>query len=414
MGLIRYLKRRFYLNEINKNSLEGNKRTQEICENLNRLGLLCQELGKIQYENGPLVKDLLGRSDSVLQIFNDVSLKVNDVSLKVNDVSLKVNEASLKDPVQSLANSTCLNDIFLKDDPWVINFIETSKELDIISSYKELVKGMEDEDRKTVAKILSNTFNHENGFKNYSLEELKELYYSCHGYEKRIINLNGCFFYDGYWLPVCEFEASTFLYNYGLSKVSKNKLKQRSIIDAGAYVGDSSVVFERNFPEAKIYAFEPSKPTYELMSKTLQLNASRNIIPVNLALGDKCLDKCNLSGIGMGKSLLENNNVTNSTECQENKEAIVSITLDSFVESNNLSVGMIKTDLEGYEQMFLRGAEQTIKKQRPTLIISIYHNANDFFNIKSIIENMDLGYSFKIFKALDGFALTGTLLIAEV
>ena len=78
-----------------------------------------------------------------------------------------------------------------------------------------------------------------------------------------------------------------------------------------------------------------------------------------------------------------------------------------------MKVGLIKTDLEGSEQLFLKGAENTIKMQRPTLLISIYHSADDFFKIKPLIESWNLNYDFKIVKPLDGQILLETLLICE-
>nr|WP_152655876.1 FkbM family methyltransferase [Brachyspira hyodysenteriae] len=79
-----------------------------------------------------------------------------------------------------------------------------------------------------------------------------------------------------------------------------------------------------------------------------------------------------------------------------------------------MKVGLIKTDLEGFEQPFLRGALNTIKKQKPILIISIYHNYNDFFDIKPMIEELNLGYKFKIAKSNDFELIRETKLIAEV
>ena len=78
---------------------------------------------------------------------------------------------------------------------------------------------------------------------------------------------------------------------------------------------------------------------------------------------------------------------------------------------NNIVPGVIKTDLEGFEMHFLRGALDTIKKYRPIMVLSIYHSADDFFGIKPFIESLDLGYRFKLFKADDGMILGGTCLI---
>ena len=69
--------------------------------------------------------------------------------------------------------------------------------------------------------------------------------------------------------------------------------------------------------------------------------------------------------------------------------------------------------MEGFEQQVLHGAQQTIQTQRPTLLISIYHNADDFFSIKPWIENLNLGYRFKLFKPTNTAILAGLLLIAE-
>ena len=56
----------------------------------------------------------------------------------------------------------------------------------------------------------------------------------------------------------------------------------------------------------------------------------------------------------------------------------------------------------------------TIKKFRPILLISIYHNMDDFLDIKPMIEDWNLGYKFKILKPVDGNIMFETMLIAEV
>ena len=63
----------------------------------------------------------------------------------------------------------------------------------------------------------------------------------------------------------------------------------------------------------------------------------------------------------------------------------------------------------------MKGALETIKEQKPVLIISIYHNYSDFFEIKPMIEDLNLGYKFKIIepKAPES-AIVSTLLLAEV
>ena len=89
-------------------------------------------------------------------------------------------------------------------------------------------------------------------------------------------------------------------------------------------------------------------------------------------------------------------------------------TLDEYLEGKDIDVGLIKVDIEGAEQDFMEGAKKTIAKFKPVLLMSIYHNADDFFSIKPIIESWDLGYKFHIHKPVDYSVSREVLLIAEV
>ena len=89
-------------------------------------------------------------------------------------------------------------------------------------------------------------------------------------------------------------------------------------------------------------------------------------------------------------------------------------TLDRYEETHPMDVGLIKVDIEGAEQSFLRGARRKIEKYKPVLLMSIYHNADDFFNIKPMIESWNLGYKFRIHKPIDYSVSREVLLIAEV
>ena len=143
-----------------------------------------------------------------------------------------------------------------------------------------------------------------------------------------------------------------------------------------------------------------------MMLETIKLNESKNIVPVRLGLGSK--DE--VLEINIDSSASSINRVLHENL---QKESIHITTLDKFVEEHNLKVGLIKVDIEGFEQEFLKGALNTIKTQKPILLLSIYHNADDFFNIKPFIESLDLGYSLKIVRPNDGGVRGETLLICE-
>ena len=96
------------------------------------------------------------------------------------------------------------------------------------------------------------------------------------------------------------------------------------------------------------------------------------------------------------------------------REKIKIKTLDEVVKEENLQIGLIKVDVEGAEQDFLAGAMETIKTQKPALLLDIYHTGEYFFEIKTNIENLNLGYKFKIRKATKDRIIDDTVLICEV
>ena len=55
---------------------------------------------------------------------------------------------------------------------------------------------------------------------------------------------------------------------------------------------------------------------------------------------------------------------------------------------------MIKMDLEGHELPALRGAERTLRRFRPRLAISLYHQWDDYFRIPLHLNGLGLGYKF--------------------
>ncbi len=203
-------------------------------------------------------------------------------------------------------------------------------------------------------------------------------------------------FYKNYFLPINHFEASVFFYKHNLPEMFPpkvlDKIRQKDIIDVGGFIGDSAIVFEREFCDKNIYSFEPTQKNFALMQKTLALNHSKRIIPIKKGLGQKN-ETQTVSCAGSGSSILFN--------MSKEKESIEITTLDDFVAEKNVEIGFIKVDTEGFEQPFLVGAKQTICTQKPALLISIYHSGDDYFNIKPLIESWNLGYQMRIYKGTD-------------
>jgi FkbM family methyltransferase len=184
----------------------------------------------------------------------------------------------------------------------------------------------------------------------------------------------------------------------------------RDIIDVGAYVGDSSLILTQ-YTKKIVYAFEPFNDAFRELQQNIELNKKNNIIPFKLGLSDM---------VGTKKLFFGEDNLSISTNDPEkslskgactNTVEIETTTIDHFARERNLDIGIIKIDAEGAEQAVLRGAIETIKSQRPILLISIYHNIDDFISIKPWIDSLELGYRYKITKPEATTFIEETMLI---
>lgn len=216
--------------------------------------------------------------------------------------------------------------------------------------------------------------------------------------------------YNGLLLPVNQFDSSVFWSKYGLEEVNAlEKIACGDIIDVGGYVGDTALLFSP-MTEHNVYVFEASPYNYDLIKKTINLNKLNNIVVENLALGK---ERCQLP-LSLGERSSCNTLVERSGYVYPEKMDVQVISLDEYVAANNLQVSLIKIDVEGAEQMVLDGAIETIRRFKPVLLISIYHTASDFFDIKPMIESLGLGYKFSIYKPVNNAIVIETVLIAEV
>jgi FkbM family methyltransferase len=244
----------------------------------------------------------------------------------------------------------------------------------------------------------------------FTQEEMEKLSFMEEHFEKEVLRLSkDCYYYNGYMLPTPRFEACVFVDGCGVKDIENpGRFADKDIIDAGAYIGDSALLFSE-LTSGKVYAFEPTAKNYQDMLKTIEMNGLDRVVPCKYALGDK------KGTAEMTNAVVSATNayVDKSTMPYLATETVDVVTLDDFVKENDLHVGLIKTDVEGAEQMLLAGAMETIRTQKPTLLISIYHNASDFYTIKPMLESLGLGYRFKIRHPVIGTVLMETMLIAE-
>ncbi len=280
------------------------------------------------------------------------------------------------------------------------NYYENFINQDLTERYKTLVSGLDEDSIKTVNRVLARIQKYakykqtwfETSDAEYKEIEKIRLIYS-NGVE--LSKKDGIYAFNEFVLASDVYCASSLYYDCFLREISdagRKKIYSNDIIDAGAFCGDSAIVLSK-YTNKMVHAFEPANVNYKKLLKTLEINDARNVVPVRKGLGEK-------TEIG-DLNIIENNEVGASflkdySDSLSEKVDIISI--DDYVKENGLKIGFIKTDVEGFEQQLLKGAINTIKRDKPVLSISIYHTFNDFFEIKPWIEKLSLGYKFKVVK----------------
>lgn len=71
---------------------------------------------------------------------------------------------------------------------------------------------------------------------------------------------------------------------------------------------------------------------------------------------------------------------------------VQAIDIDSVVGDDKVT--FIKMDVEGSELQSLKGAQKTIRKNRPRLAISVYHRPEDLVEIAEYILELNPEYQF--------------------
>ena len=130
-----------------------------------------------------------------------------------------------------------------------------------------------------------------------------------------------------------------------------------TFIDVGAYVGFWSRVMARYFTD--VMAFEPVVEC----ARCFQSNTSQydNIILHHYALGASN----KRVRIAVDPNNPERSHIANTGR------PVIQCTLDSF---SYFGVSLIKISVEGYEAEVLKGAEQTVKNNTPTIVVEQKQN----------------------------------------
>lgn len=163
------------------------------------------------------------------------------------------------------------------------------------------------------------------------------------------------------------------------------------VIDAGACFGDTALAFAvAAGPTGRVYSFD-------------LLPAHLRIIAENLAMNPQLEPRVKAIGVGLdGRSNTLPASVAASASdgkidpaAQLGDGDFPLRSIDDLVASGEVErVDFIKMDIEGSELAALQGGEQSLRRFRPKLAISLYHKPEDLYTITDYLDGLGLGYRF--------------------
>ena len=174
------------------------------------------------------------------------------------------------------------------------------------------------------------------------------------------------------------------------------------VVDGGGGWGETALYFaDAVGPDGHVLCFEFVPDNLEIVQLNLEHNPrlEKRIDVVPHPLWHTSGEAIEYGSNGGQSSLVTIGDVPRSEARTES--------LDQLCLSREIDrIDFIKLDVEGAEMAALRGAEDTIRRCRPKLAVSVYHHPDDLTEIPAWIYGLDLGYSLHLDHLWPGVAET--------
>jgi FkbM family methyltransferase len=175
-----------------------------------------------------------------------------------------------------------------------------------------------------------------------------------------------------------------FYFHHGLKRLSPAVtagLKQKDFLDIGACDGDSALVLA---PYAgRVHSIEISKENIDTLHKTIAANPeiTANVRVYHMGIGET-VGSAGATGGGRAAQIMQGSEIE-------------ILPVDVFAARYNLTIGFLKADIEGYALAMVRGARQTMVRDRPIFSISCYHTFHEMYDVSMFLYNLLPGYRFE-------------------
>ena len=207
--------------------------------------------------------------------------------------------------------------------------------------------------------------------------------------EREIFKVANFFFIRNFSMKLNINEYTQCGYFFGivdcdlLSIISKGK---GIFIDVGSNVGIYSLAASQTFD--KVFAFEPSEVTFNLLNQNISLNESGNITIMRVRLSNETsmvnLYHNPLNNGGASLNEPSKNAINNHIDYNwNNVESVKTDKMDNVFGNINGDINLIKIDVEGHEISVIKGGLEIIKLHNPLIYAEV---SGDYEKVVEIID----------------------------
>jgi FkbM family methyltransferase len=134
--------------------------------------------------------------------------------------------------------------------------------------------------------------------------------------------------------------------------------------------------------------FEPANRAMIDANLALNPELAERITVVESALWAASGERLEYAPAGPSSSL-----VSGTAGVATERAEVETVTLDDLVDREGIErLDFLKLDVESAELEALRGAERTLRRDRPKLAVAAYHRAEDLVELPAFIDGLGLGY----------------------
>lgn len=163
------------------------------------------------------------------------------------------------------------------------------------------------------------------------------------------------------------------------------KMKEGDLfVDVGANVGVYTLHASRRVgAKGKVFAFEPTPETHQILVENTRLNNCSNVICEKIALGER-----NGTFRLVAGDRPASNSIIEATDAFDGRDHVIGMTLDSYCARHQIGkINFIKVDIEGGEAAFFKGASNTLRKDRPVVVFESLHTGPLYPEREILIHN---------------------------